>query len=417
MDAIRREALLGSLERQKRVLANSIVLTPTDSIPFTLADRQYTGFLHGLYVSDKVRDRAAQKDAVVQFAGRTAAARDIDAIHRALADAFGAAAGSLRLLAGLQAHAATFMSIGAIGQTVMLLSEEAGGHYSTHAILQRLGLRTIDMPVDRSRMCVDRSATLALIDEASPEFIFVDRSEGLRFEDFRFLGELEGPTTVFDASQYVPQILTKRYENPMAWGFDLMLFTLHKSFPGPQKAAIVTRQDDELWARVRQGLSSLVSSSHAENTYLAGLVLLREQWIEQYCQRMLATAAALEVALQRRSGRIVARAGQGEHSWPATHHIWISARDRDEAFAQYEALAEVNIVTNYRLLSYRLGYGLRLGTTASAVAGLDLQHVDELADITTTAIMQGPSASLRQRVAILAKDALAGAILPTEHWT
>jgi glycine hydroxymethyltransferase len=414
---IRRDELLLSLERQKHDLAHSIVLTPSDSIPFALADRAHTAFLHGLYISDKDRDRDAQRDAIVQFGGRGAASRDIVAIHALLADAFGASEASLRLLSGLQAHTATFMSVAAIGQTVLLLPEQAGGHYNTHAILQRLGLRTIDMPIDSDRLCIDRAATLAMIDSVEPDFIFVDRSEGLRYEDFSFIGELAGPTTIFDASQYVAQILMRRYENPLTWGFDLMLFTLHKSFPGPQKAAIVGRENGDLWTRLQRGLSTLVSSSHAENTYLAGLVLLREDWLETYTGRLLDTADALERELARRGLDVLPRARQGLPEWPATHHIWIRAPDRDAAFAQFESLTDVNIHTNYRKLPYGLGYGLRLGTTASAVAGIDLPHVAELAEIISTATVGGPNATLRQQVACLAQGALSTAILPAKYWT
>ena len=230
-----REELLRSLEKQRALLSRSIVLTPVDSLPFGLADRDRTAFLHGLYLTDKMRDRDARIEAPVQFGGREQAAEDLFKIHRLIADALGAADGSLRLLSGLQAHAATFMSISAIGQTVMLLSEEAGGHFSTHAILKRLGLRTIDVPIDMERLCVDRAATLELVERERPEFVFVDRSEGLRYEDFSFIGGLEGPTTIFDASQYLTPIMTGRYENPLGWGFDLMLFTLHKNFPGPRR--------------------------------------------------------------------------------------------------------------------------------------------------------------------------------------
>ena len=168
----------------------------------------------------------------------------------------------------------------------MLLCEDAGGHFSTHAILERLGLRTIDLPVDTESMCIDRAATLELVEREQPQYVFVDRSEGLRYEDFSFIGSLEGPTTIFDASQFVTPILTGRFENPLAWGFDLMLFTLHKNFPGPQKAAILSREDGELMKRLLTGLSTFVSSSHAENTYLAGLTLLRRDWLERYVGRL-----------------------------------------------------------------------------------------------------------------------------------
>jgi glycine hydroxymethyltransferase len=414
---VSREGLLRSLDQQRRLLASSIVLTPTDSLPFSLADREHTAFLHGLYISDKVRDREASKAAVIQFGGRNAAARDIASIHRLLADALGAAEGSLRLLAGLQAHTATFMSISRIGQTVMLLPEEAGGHYSTHAILQRLGLKTIDMVVDYERLCVDHFATLSLIEQSRPDFVFVDRSEGLRFEDFSFIGGLDGPTTIFDASQYLSQILTNRYENPLAWGFDLMLFTLHKSFPGPQKAGIVSRQRGGLWEKVLSGLSALVSSSHAENSYLVGLALLREQWLEQYVGRLLSTALELEAQLLRRGVSVVVRERQGQAAWPATHHIWISSPDKDKAFTQFESLTQVNVQTNYRKLPYDLGYGLRLGTSVSSICGVDTPQLESLAEIIQAATEDGSSAALRSRVGELARSAQAAAIVPVELWS
>lgn len=411
-----RDALLRSLSHQRRLLAESIVLTPVDSLPFSLADREHTSFLNGLYLTDKDRDREARKDALILFGGREQAVQDLAYIHRLLADAFGAAEGSLRLLSGLHAHVATFMSISTAGQKVMLLSEEAGGHFSAHAILRRLGLRTIDVPIDRRRMCVDQSATLRLVRSEQPDFIFIDRSEGLRYEDFSFLGSLAGPRKIFDASHYVPQILTGRYANPLRWGFDLMLFSLHKSFPGPQKAGIVSRESCDLWAKLIDGLSALVSSSHAEDSYLVGLALLREEWLETYVERLLDTALELETQLLRRDLDLVSRKAQGNREWPDTHHIWLRAPDTDTAFIQYERLSRANVHTNYRKLPYGLGYGLRLGTSFSAVAGLSVGHIEELADIIEAVARDGDNQILRDRVRELAASAREDALISSEYW-
>jgi glycine hydroxymethyltransferase len=411
---IDREYLLRSLERQKERLASSVVLTPVDSLPFCLPDREKTAFLHGLYLTDKVRDDEAAFKAVIQFGGREAAAEDIAAIHALLSAKLGAEDGSLRLLAGLQAHAVTFMSIARLGQTVMLLPEDAGGHFNSHAILQRLGLRTVDMPVDYNRLCVDREATLEAIAREAPDFVFVDRSEGLRYEDFEFLGRLEGPVKVFDGSQYLTPLITGRYSNPLAWGFDLMLFTLHKSFPGPQKAGIVTRERGEIWERLLSGLSTMVSSSHAENSYLVGLTLLRDDWLETYAERIFATALALEENLSALGVPVFPRTNQGEGSWPTTHHLWIGAASRPEAFAQYKRLAEAGILANYRKLPYELGWGLRLGTTHASVAGITPRHGAELAEIIHAA-MAGET-NLRERVGALARSARGEAIVPAVHW-
>lgn len=414
--ALSRQELLRSLSKQRKALTESIVLTPVDSLPFCLPDREHTAFLHGLYLTDKVRDREASRNAVIQFGGRRAAAEDIASIHRLLAESFGAAEGSLRLLAGLQAHAAVFMSISAAGDTVMILPEEAGGHFNSKAILQRLGLEIVEMPIDHERLAVDQPATLELLEQVRPDFIFVDRSEGLRYEDFSFLGNVEGPVKIFDASQYVTPIITGRYKNPFSWGFDLILFTLHKSFPGPQKAGIVGREGGTLWAELTRGLSTLVSSSHAENTFLLGLALLREEWLKVYEERLFDTAAGLEGELAGRGVPVIDRTDQGEASWPATHHIWIEAKDTNEAFSHYENLEAAGIHVNYRKLPYSLGDGLRLGTTFSAVAGIGTAHTRELAGILAAAIEGQQGASLRRKVANLAVQASQDAIIPPSCW-
>jgi glycine hydroxymethyltransferase len=309
------------------------------------------------------------------------------------------------------------MGIANIGQTVMLLPDEAGGHFNSHAILQRLGLQTIDMPIDYENLCVDREATLELVERKTPDFLFVDRSEGLRYEDFSFLGSLKGPVKIFDASQYLTQIITDRYDNPLGWGFDLMLFTLHKSFPGPQKAGIVGRENSELWKKLLAGLSTFVSSSHAENSYLFGLSLLRREWLDTYADRFLKTASELETRLEEGGVSLVPRRSQGLNTWPSTHHLWTRAESRDDAYLQYERLMNAGVLVNYRKLPYRLGYGLRLGTTHAAVAGIDPTCAGDLAEIIQTAIEGGSGAELRHRVRDLASAARDNAILPPSYWT
>ena len=405
-------SLVTSLRRQRQILEASIVLTPVDSLPLAIGDRAETAFLHGLYLTDKVRSPEEQRRAVIQFAGRGRAACDLDRIHGELATQLGARAASMRLLSGLHAHAVVFMSISAPGERVMVLPEEGGGHFSTPAILRRLGLDVVYMPLDRARRCVDRRATLELAAAAKPHFVFVDRSEGLRFEDFSFLSSIGSAVRIFDASQYLPQILSGHYTNPLEWQFDLMLFSLHKSFPGPQKAGVVSAGDGKLWRQLVSGLSTFVSSSHAENTYIAGLTLARRAQISELAHRICSVADGLRDALREVGVDAVGAAEQGDPDWPTTQHAWIRCRDADEAFRMYSELGRARIQTNYRLLPYGMGYGLRLGTTYAAAAGLSRAHVPELAGLVAAIIADGASPARRHAVRALARRARASAIDP-----
>jgi glycine hydroxymethyltransferase len=393
-----KQSLIRSLERQRRLFGSSIILTPVDSIPLFYDEQDFASFLHGLYVSDKVRSENQKQQSIIQVACRDRGTWDLNRIHKQFAECLGASEGSLRLLSGLHAHIAVFMSLAGIGESVLLLPEIAGGHFSTKGILQRLGLRVIEMAVDLDNFCIDRARTLAIVDEQAPDFVFVDRSEGLRYEDFRFLGSLKGPVKVFDASHYLTQIICRQYENPLSWGFDLLLFTVHKSFPGPQKAGVVTQKSDELWQALQKGIGQLVSSSHVENSYLAGLVLSKDEELSTYASRLLENALVLEDELLRLGVPVFRRSRQGDESWPVTQHLWLPMKSQESAYQLYKSLARARLHTNYRLLPYKLGWGIRMGTTAASVNGLLKDSAKELADIIGQIFFRGYSLHARHRV-------------------
>lgn len=397
-----RESLTRSLERQRSLLRASIILTPVDSIPLFYDEQASTSFLHGLYISDKIKSERQKQQSIIQFACRDRGTWDLNRIHSKLAECLGAAEGSLRLLSGLHAHIAVFMSLAGIGESVLLLPEIAGGHFATKGILQRLGLRVIEMPVDSEHLCVDRARTLATIRDYLPNFVFVDRSEGLRYEDFRFIGSLEGPVKIFDASHYLPQIICGQYENPLNWGFDLLVFTVHKSFPGPQKAGIVCQKPNDLWQTLQLGLGQLVSSAHAENSYLTGLVLAKDKELNTYASRLLENALVLEEELLRAGVPVFSRSKQGDASWPPTHHLWLPMKSQKSAFGLYMSLGRARIHTNYRMLPYELGWGLRMGTSAATVGGLSSESAKEVAKIIAEIFRRGYSLQARHRVRELA---------------
>ena len=397
IDCTSLDYLATSVKRQRKIYEGSIPLTPVDSIPLAFNEVD-TSFLHGFYISDKVKTYVEQKNSIIQFSGRKRATADINKIHSTLASQLGASDGSLRLLSGLHAHMVVFMSLASIGDTVILLPDLAGGHFATKKILDRLGLETLLLPVDETLLCIDHEKASELIENSDPKFIFIDRSEGLRFEDFSFLKSFEKPIKIFDASQYLPQIMCKAYTNPFEWGFDLILFTVHKSFPGPQKAGIVTRVKDEVWTKLLEGLSSFVSSSHAENTFKLGFALQKFDIINYLGNMLVSLAEKLEAELTQKSVPVISRTLQGHAEWPATQHIWIRCENKDKAFELYSNLAKCRIHTNYRLLPYNLGWGIRLGTTSAIMLGLSECTLESMSELISKIYHKGFSLSIRHEV-------------------
>jgi glycine hydroxymethyltransferase len=382
------------------LLRSSLILNPVENFPFADDLAVASGLLHGLYNSDKNRGHDERLLTPIQFAGRQSLEHDSRAIYSEWAQALKAADATLRLLSGLHAHIVLFMAMTKPGQSVMLLPIEGGGHLAGKAILERLGLRVIDMPLDNANMCVDMDATLARCAETNPDFIFVDRSEGLVVEDFRPLTESTDATCIFDASQCLTNVIAGDHPNPFSCGFDLVVASVHKNFPGPQKALIATQNDDDTWQRILRGVSTFVSNMHPASIYAAGLTLARRAWLASYSQHMLSVAVRLEDELAKHGVPVIRR----RKELTPTHHVWIQESSRDAAFRTYERLERCLIMTNYRILPYSLGPGIRLGVNAAVRLGMTEADIPRLAELIGQIRRLGPTPSLKREALTFNQD-------------
>lgn len=382
-----KESLAELEQRNKRTLIlNPVENYPNPDILFPCASP-----IHGLYNTDSQRSDEEKLLSKIQFAGRDSVTRDVHSIYQQWAKLLGAQALTMRLLSGLHAHIILFMAITKIGDRVLLLPEIAGGHMATKAILQRLGLEVEEFPVDKANHCIDIPKSQALIDRFHPKIIFVDRSEGLIYEDFSWMNQVYGPLKIFDASQYLTNVIAGDYMNPFEMGFDYILSTTHKNLPGPQRALICCKNVDENWYQLKAGISKYVSNMHFHSIYSAGLILEDFQKLRTLSQEMLTNTMLLNSALQKRGVCVIQRNVTSRS--PNTHHIWVSAPSQKDAFQWYMNLEKIGVLVNYRKLPYELGYGLRLGLSAATYRGLRAEHIDQLATIVSSAL-QGPSKQL-----------------------
>lgn len=356
----------------------SIILNPVENIPFKDDLKPSSSFLHGLYNSDKVRTDKEQINTKTQFAGRETIAKDIRIIYNEWAEALQASDVTLRTLSGLHSHIIFFMGMANIGDSILLLPEKAGGHMSTKAILERLGLNIIEMVIDYDNYCIDINQTINLYNKHNPKFVFVDRSEGLVYEDFQvLLNHTKNSISIFDASQYLTNIISKDFKNPFEMGFQYIVSTLHKNFPGPQRALIATKNIDSNWKKLLSNVSTYVSNMHVYGIYTAGLTLNKKEWILNYSKNMIQNTKILEHELQSLNINILQRPLSAVY----THHIWILCNTKEDAFKFFKELEKSKIYVNYRKLPYDLGYGLRLGLSALTRLSISEEALVSLANL------------------------------------
>ena len=156
-----------------------------------------------------------------------------------------------------------------------------------------------------------------------------------------------------------------------------------------------------MWKKLRSGISTYVSNMHVFSIYSAGLILSDLDWLHYLSEHMLKNAMRLDQELTLRDVPIIRRTVT-EHT-PPTHHCWINLTSREEAFNLYLTLERLNIMTNYRLLPYNLGYGLRLGLSGATQSGLKEENIPALANIIAEAYHCGYSEQLSIRAHNLIK--------------
>jgi len=360
------------LDKLKRHFQSSLILNPTENIPM-YDDKDKTAFLEGLYVSERFKDL---NDKII-FAGRNEYISFFESLKFKWADMLGAYDVDLKPLAGLNAHLVLFLCILQPGEVAMILPEICGGHFSTEKILTSLGVHVLHMEPDIIGQCVDIGKTSDLIYKHNPHYIFVDRSEGLIYEDFSWLRKFDKPYKIFDASQYLSQILLKMYNSPFDMGFDMIVSTLHKNYPGPQKGMIAVQEDDTVWKRYVENAKTYISNTHPLSIARSLLPSISSSKFREYIDESALCTNRLESELERLGIPVVSKKNMGV----PTLHTWILCPTKEDSYQYYLKLEQLNLLVNYRLLPYNLGYGLRIGTTAAVRCGLRSKHIGSLARI------------------------------------
>jgi len=134
---------------------------------------------------------------------------------------------------------------------------------------------------------------------------------------------------------------------------------------------------------------------HVFSIYSAGILLKNYEELLALSKNMLNNTIKLERELQINGLNVV-------QSYPTalqhlhTHHLWIQAYSREDAFNWYLTLERIGILVNYRKLPYNLGFGLRLGLSAATYCGLCEGDIPELAQIISKAIKNGYSNTLKE---------------------
>ena len=267
-----------------------------------------------------------------------------------------------RTLSGVNAVMTLLMSLFSSGDTILISSEECGGHGSMPKICHRLGINTIEIPYNYDMYDFDYEKMNELLRAQKINGILICLSDIIIMPQLSKIELPEDCVLIFDATQILGLIAAKSMENPLQWFTDKQKFILmgatHKTLPGPTCGLIMTNN-----LELANQFDTLINPDYLRNSQLHHIFSLiltlmeLEMYGQQYCSLIVNNANVLAKALVKYDFNII----KVSPKYTYTHQIFISMPENDaEKF--YNKYLDYGVSINLRNKQLYKTCGLRIGT-------------------------------------------------------
>lgn len=281
---------------------------------------------------------------------------------------------NLNPLSGIHAMFMVLLTLTKAGDTVASLSPQAHGHFSTATVINRIGRKSVLLPVANGE--VDITLLGTFIQETSSKMIYIDAMSYQQPFDIRAIRSAipEDVIIVFDASHTLGLIAGGVFPNPFFEGADVICGNTHKTFPGPHRG-IIFAKNQEIGDVITEKGSNLYSTVQA-GTLLSLAVTVEEMrvYAKEYAAQIVNNAQTLQGDLLER-GLIYT-----DSPLTNTHQVHIVRKDRDSAIKLMKDLKSHGVLTHV-CYGDREGYYIRLGTQEITRRGMGPDEMHAIADI------------------------------------
>ena len=267
-----------------------------------------------------------------------------------------------RTLSGVNAVMTLLMSLFSAGDTILISSEECGGHGSMPKICHRLGINTIEMPYDFNVYDFNFQKINSILDSTKINGILICLSDLIVMPQLQKINLPKECILIFDATQILGLIASNTIENPLHWFNDKQKFILmgatHKTLPGPTCGLIMTNN-----LELAHEFDTLINPDYLRNSQLHHIFSLiltlmeLEIYGHQYCSTIIDNANVLADALSKYNFNVL----KVPPKYTYTHQIFISMPEID-AKKFYNKCLDYGVSINLRNKYLYKTCGLRIGT-------------------------------------------------------
>lgn len=286
-----------------------------------------------------------------------------------------------RTLSGVNAVMTLLMSLFSTGDTILISSEECGGHGSMPKICHRLGINTIEIPYNYDIYDFDYEEMNMLLKVNKIDGILICLSDIITMPQLHKINLPQECVLIFDATQILGLIATKTIENPLNWFTEKQNFILmgatHKTLPGPTCGLIMTNN-----LNLAQQFDTLINPDYLRNNQLHHILSLILTLMEleicgaKYCSTIINNANVLAAELTNYNFNIL----KAPFKYTYTHQIFISMLKND-AEKLYSKCLDYGVSINYRNKHLYKTCGLRIGTQEISRYGWEDKEMKIIAEI------------------------------------
>lgn len=315
----------------------------------------------------------------------------------------------VRPISGVVANLAVYTAFTDPGDTLLALSIPSGGHITsgkkelggTAGAVK--GLSVEYLPLDYKELNIDVDRAKKKIVELSskakpPKFVMFGASVFPFPHPVKELVETihsVEATVGYDAAHVAGLIAGGKFQDPLREGADVVSFSTHKTFFGPQHGGILSWEKNA--EKIKKAtFPGMVSNHHLHE--VAGLTIASAEMLEfgqQYAAQIVKNAKALAQALYEKGFNVLA-----EHKgFTESHVILIDITKHGDGGTIEETLEKANIIINRNLLPWDIKEGrhfmhpggIRIGVSEVTRLGMNENAMKEIAEFVKRVVIDKQS--------------------------
>src|SRR5881296_1052819 len=322
----------------------------------------------------------------------------VDEIEQAAIDRakalFGAEHANVQAHAGAQANMGAYSAVLDPGDTILSLSLDHGGHL-THGLKVNFSGRLytiVHYGVSRETMVVDYDDVLALAKDHRPKLIICGGSaypRTVEADRFREIADEVGALLLCDMAHFAGLVAAGLHPNPVPH-CDFVTSTTHKTLSGPRSGFILCREEHA--TAVDRAVFPGMQGGPLEHAIAAKATCFRiaaTEAFRDYQRQVRANADTLSATLEEQ-GLNVLTGGTD------THLLQLDLRSTEWTGKDAEErLHDVKLTVNRNTVPFderspTVASGVRIGTPAATMRGMDDADFREIGRIIVAALGESP---------------------------